>query len=176
MSPAMNSSLKLCCFKKQQIGAVQRVLASFRVRTRERACTLFYVYFYFSTCIEDTCCRDVENTCRDVEIVEMYRGARQLLLLSPIAPRQCRHAALAADTFDLFNFASQVVCNKMPFPTRPLQPASLGRVPPPPGEDPLLWVSNQNLCQAMRQLVSLLKQADSLFADLEVRVEGGIVC
>ena len=151
------------------------MLASVRVRTRERACTLFYVYFYFSTCIKDTCCRDVENTCRDVEIVEMYRGARQLLLLSPIAPRQCRHAALAADTFDLFNFASQVVCNKMPFPTRPLQPASLGRVPPPPGEDPLLWVSNQNLCQAMRQLVSLLKQADSLFADLEVRVEGGIV-
>ena len=79
------------------------------------------------------------------------------------------HAALAADTFDLFNFAFQVVCNKMPFPTRPLQPTSLGRVPPPPGEDPLLWLSNHNLCQAMRQLVSLLKQADSLFADLEVR-------
>ena len=172
----MNSSLKLCCFKKQQIGAVQRVLASVRVRTRDRACTLFYVYFYFSTCVEDTCCRDVENTSRDVEIVEMYRGARQLLLLSPIAPRQCRHAALAADTFDLFNFAFQVVCNEMPFPTRPLQPVCLGRVPPPPGEDPLLWVSNHNLCQAMRQLVSLLKQADSLFADLEVRVEGGIVC
>ena len=102
----------------------------------------------------------------------MYRGARQLLLLSPIAPRQWRHAALAADTFDLVNFASQVVCNKMPFPTRPLQPACLGRVPPPPGEDPLLWVSNHNLCQAMRQLVSLLKQADSLFADLEVIRKG----
>ena len=165
LSPAMISSLELCCFK-QQIAAVQRVLASVRVRTRERACALFYVFLYFSPCIEDTCCRDVE----------MYRGARQLLLLSPIAPRQCRHAALAADTFDLFNFTSQVVCSKMPFPTRPLQPACLGRVPPPPGEDPLLWVSNHNLCQAMRQLVSLLKQADSLFADLEVRAEGGIVC
>ena len=36
-------------------------------------------------------------------------------------------------------------------------------------------MSNQNLCQAMRQLVSLLKQADSLFADLEVRAERGCV-
>ena len=98
MSPAMNSSLKLCCFKKQQIGAVQRVLASVRVRTRELACTLFYVYFYFSTCVEDTCCRDVENTSRDVEIVEMYRGARQLLLLSPIAPRQWRHTLPSQQT------------------------------------------------------------------------------
>ena len=63
----------------------------------------------------------------------------------------------------------------MPFPTRPLQPPSLGKGPPPPGEDPLQWVTNQNLCQAMRQLVSLLKQADSVFGDLEVRGEGCVL-
>ena len=76
LSPAMNSSLKLCCFKKQQIGAVQRVLASVRVRTRERACTLFYVYFYFSTCIADTC-RDVSclhTFLRVFLLFYVYRG------------------------------------------------------------------------------------------------------
>ena len=62
LSPALNSSLKLCCFKKQQIGAVQRVLASVRVRTRERACTLFYVYFYFSTCIEQSVTSRLETS------------------------------------------------------------------------------------------------------------------
>lgn len=66
-------------------------------------------------------------------------------------------------------------CNKMPFPTRPLHPSSLGRSPPPLGEEPLQWVTNQNLCQAMRQLVSLLRQADSMFGDLEVRGEGCVV-
>ena len=83
--------------------------------------------------------------------------------------RQWRDAALAADTQLLQQRG--LVCNKMPFPTRPLQPSSLGRGALPPGEDPLQWMSNQNLCQAMRQLVSLLKQADSVFGDLEVRVE-----
>ena len=68
-----------------------------------------------------------------------------------------------------------LVCNKMPFPTRPLQPSSLGRGPPPAGEDPLQWMTNQSLCQAMRQLVSLLKQADSVFGDLEVRGEGCVL-
>ena len=73
------------------------------------------------------------------------------------------------------NLFPGLVCNKMPFPTRPLQPPSLGKSPPPPGEDPLQWVTNQNLCQAMRQLVSLLKQADSVFGDLEVRGEGCVL-
>ena len=87
---------------------------------------------------------------------------------------QWRDAALAAHT-QFFLHPRTGFCNKMPFPTRPLQPSSLGRGPLPPGEEPLQWVTNQNLCQAMRQLVSLLKQADSVFGDLEVRGEGCVM-
>ena len=96
--------------------------------------------------------------------------------LSPIAPQAvARRSPCCSHPSPLNRIAIPLlglVCKKMPFPTRPIQPSSLGRGPPPPGEDPLQWMTNQNLCQAMRQLVSLLKQADSVFGDLEVSGEG----
>ena len=90
--------------------------------------------------------------------------------LSPIAP-QWRDAALSADTqFVPWTGLQQ---NAFPHATAPTPLSWKG--PASSWEDPLQWVTNQNLCQAMRQLVSLLKQADSVFGDLEVRGEGCVL-
>ena len=56
----------------------------------------------------------------------------------------------------------------MPFAVRPITPTalSLGPVPENIGNE-FDCVMNHTLAQAMRQMVSLLKQADDIFCDLE---------
>ena len=57
----------------------------------------------------------------------------------------------------------------MPFVQRQVDPVHLaGRKIPESIENPLECVSNQTLCDAMRQLASLLKHADTMFSDLEL--------
>jgi len=56
----------------------------------------------------------------------------------------------------------------MPFVSRQVDPIQLaGRPLPYHLDNPLECVSNQTLCDAMRQLSSLLRHADTLFSDLE---------
>ena len=56
----------------------------------------------------------------------------------------------------------------MPFPVHPISPTSLSRavVCDTSGEE-FTCVANNTLAQAMRQMVSLLKQANDIFGDLE---------
>ena len=129
--------------------------------------TYVFVFSYWPCCASVGQCQgqaERESAC-----------ARHPLQLSPIAPHIAVPGRSPRGSHSIFLHPRTGFCNKMPFPTRPLQPSSLGRGPLPPGEEPLQWVTNQNLCQAMRQLVSLLKQADSVFGDLEVRGEGCVV-
>ena len=59
--------------------------------------------------------------------------------------------------------------DNMPFVQRQVYPVHLaGREIPESVENPLECVSNQTLCDAMRQLASLLKHADTMFSDLEL--------
>ena len=56
----------------------------------------------------------------------------------------------------------------MPFVQRQVYPVNLaGRPVPTNIENPFECVSNQTLCDAMRQLASLLKHSDTMFSDLE---------
>ena len=129
-----------------------------------------------SPCFQTADWRRVSCECRPVS-GSSREGICLCTTPTPAFPYRASHRSGGTQplrlTPNLFHLG--LVCNKMPFPTRPLQPSSLGRGPPPPGEEPLQWVTNQNLCQAMRQLVSLLKQADSMFGDLEVRGKGCLV-
>ena len=58
----------------------------------------------------------------------------------------------------------------MPFPVHLITPTSLSRAPVPDiGGNEFDSVANHTLTQAMRQMVSLLKQADDIFGGLEAQ-------